>query len=105
VKEMPLKAWVLAEAERCGVKATSIYARFHDGRYSGLQIRRVNKRVVFVSGHGNYAPAQRKDVYDWSGVDWSQPGREIARRLGCGESTVRYARQRIFNQRGQGERT
>ena len=47
--EMPLKCWLNEEAIRCGVCPQAIYNRVQRGNYPDLVLRRVNKRVVFVS--------------------------------------------------------
>lgn len=46
--EMPMKAWVMEEAERAGVTTSAIYMRIHRGCYLGLKVRRANSRIVFV---------------------------------------------------------
>lgn len=50
-----LKVWVMREAERLGLKPSSIYAYMHRGRYAHLQLERVNQRVVYVVG-GTMSP-------------------------------------------------
>ena len=47
--ELRLKTWVIGEAERCGVCEVAIHQRIKHNKYPDLVIRRVNKRVVFVS--------------------------------------------------------
>lgn len=46
--EITLKAWVYTEAEREGVKPTTIYNRISRGKYPALRLRRVNHAVIFV---------------------------------------------------------
>lgn len=46
--EIPLKAWLLAEAQRTGLKFHTIYMRFYRGAYWKLETRRVNARVTYV---------------------------------------------------------
>ena len=46
--ELLMKTWVHEEARRAGKTPGAIYHRIYKGRYSGLQFRRVNRRIVFV---------------------------------------------------------
>ena len=43
-----MKAFVMDEAERRGVRTSAIYTNIWRGRYPGLKVRRKNQRVVFV---------------------------------------------------------
>ena len=47
--EIPMKQWVHAEALREGVRPNAIYNRISRGLYPNMAVRRVNKRVIFVS--------------------------------------------------------
>ena len=47
-KEIPMKQWVMNEAERLGLKPTAIYNRLSRGLYPHLKKRYVSKRTVFV---------------------------------------------------------
>ena len=47
--EIPLKQWVSEEADRSRVQPHVIRDRLSDGRYPRLPLRRVNKRVIFVT--------------------------------------------------------
>jgi hypothetical protein len=49
VKELQLKQWIADEAQRHGVGTRAIWCRMYRGKYPGLKLRRVNKRVVFVT--------------------------------------------------------
>jgi len=46
--EVSLKDFVKDEAGRTGLGESAIYMRLNRGAYSGLEFRRVNRRVVFV---------------------------------------------------------
>ena len=46
--EIPLKAWCMSMAHMEGISVNSIHMRISRGKYSWLNLRRVNKRVVFV---------------------------------------------------------
>ena len=46
--EISLKQWVHDEAERTGLKPASIYNRLNKGKYPGLKLRKVNKRIIWV---------------------------------------------------------
>ncbi len=46
--EIPLKSWVTTEAQRLGLSEAAIYLRIKRDGYPGLEMRRVNRRVVFV---------------------------------------------------------
>lgn len=48
-REIPMKQWRLEEARRANVCDTAIAHRLRAGKYPALKIRRVNRRVVFVS--------------------------------------------------------
>ena len=45
---IPLKVWLATEASRAGVLPISVYFRVRKGQYPGLQLLRLNQRVVFV---------------------------------------------------------
>jgi len=49
MKEILLKRWLMDLAERDRVPLSTIYGRYSRGRYSGLKLRRVNMRVVYVT--------------------------------------------------------
>lgn len=46
--EVQFKRWCMDEAERNGCTFKGIQKRFYRGKYDGLELRKVNKRVVFV---------------------------------------------------------
>lgn len=46
--EVLMKQFVLELAEKIGVSASAVYNRIHRGRLSGIRVRAVNKRVVFI---------------------------------------------------------
>jgi hypothetical protein len=45
---MPLKQWLIEEAERCHRSRQCIVMRLRRGKYPTLKLHRVNKRVIFV---------------------------------------------------------
>ena len=47
--EVPMKQWRMTEAERLGLSETGVDYRLRSGKYPNLNVRRVNKRVVWVS--------------------------------------------------------
>lgn len=47
MKEIPLKQWVIDEAQRRKVSLSAVYQDIQRGKYN-LALRRVNKRVIFV---------------------------------------------------------
>lgn len=47
--EIPLKQFLTEEAVRLNTNPKTIYSRWYYGKYNHLQIRRVNKRIVFVT--------------------------------------------------------
>lgn len=61
-KEIPLKVWVLDEAERQGVTASAVYNRLARGKYDALPLRRVNARVVYVQVNGGTPMHQHVDT-------------------------------------------
>ena len=47
--KLPLKAWLMDEAQRLGITPRSVYRRLSRGKYlHRVGIRRENPRVVFV---------------------------------------------------------
>lgn len=46
--EIPLKAWLMDEAQRCHVSPAAIEIRLRRGKYPELKLRYQNSRVVFV---------------------------------------------------------
>lgn len=46
--EIQLKAWVIEEAMRAGLKPRAVYQRVSTGKYPNLKLRRENRRVIFV---------------------------------------------------------
>ena len=50
--EIHLKQWLLEEAERKGISTKAVWYRLNRGKYPDVTVRRVNKRVVFVSVKG-----------------------------------------------------
>lgn len=93
----PLKEWRLDEAERCGVHERTIDTWKSLGYYSHLKFKRVNRRVVMVSGRPKKPREKAVFVkrYDWSKADWSKKDTEIAAQLGCHRSAVTQARMRF----------
>lgn len=57
--EIPLKAWVIDEAHRLGLKPSAIYGRLQRGKYAWLPLFRVNARRVFVRSE---APSPRMEA-------------------------------------------
>lgn len=47
--EITLKEWIGNEADRLGITIGAVRARFQRGKYPGVHVRRINKRVVMVS--------------------------------------------------------
>lgn len=45
---IPLKQFLVEEAERRGITLASCYVRWNRGRYKHLKTFRKNKRVIFV---------------------------------------------------------
>ncbi len=60
MKEIPLKQWLAEEAKREGVSPGAIDSRVRQGKYSNLELRRVNKRVVWVRQDA-LAQVEKKD--------------------------------------------
>ena len=86
-----LKRWTFEAAEIYGVSPSRIYGWYHRGCFSAHNFRRINARVVHVIGEPKLL---RKPVigppvrFNFARVDWSQPDRGIAARLGCCRSLV-----------------
>jgi hypothetical protein len=96
-EERELKVWIMEEAERTGLKYHGIWKRIERGHYPHLTVRRVNSRLVFLSG-GHRPPVFTKKIgrgfaYDFAGVDWSRSDREVAESLGCERSLVTRRRK------------
>ena len=49
MKEIPLKQWIAEEAQRKSLSEDAIHQRKQRGLYPDLKLRRVNKRVIFVT--------------------------------------------------------
>ncbi len=48
-EEIQLKQWVIEEARRQGLSDRAIWCQMYRGKFPDLKLRRVNKRVVFVT--------------------------------------------------------
>lgn len=46
--EVWFKEWIYTEAERDHVGPMAVYNRVYRGKHPDLQLRRVNRRVIFV---------------------------------------------------------
>lgn len=76
MKELPLKQWCAEEAIREGVSEAAISNRLYRGGYPHLKLRRVNKRIVFVSDDGQRSKRPRKQ---------REPKQDKRTCEGCGE--------------------
>lgn len=47
-REIPLKAWIIEQAEHERQHIRAVWMRYYRGKYPGLKLRRVNRRVIFV---------------------------------------------------------
>jgi|GEM_PF-5705859 len=48
-KEISLKQWVVEEAIRSELTLKAVRSRLARGKYPHLKIRRVNRRIIFVT--------------------------------------------------------
>lgn len=95
--EMPLKTWLVEAAAVVGCAPATIFGYKQRGLFTRTKFRRVNARVITVSG--SFRPAFRpgkgvRQRYRFARVDWSLPNCEIARALGCSPSLVSMRRRK-----------
>ena len=60
--EIPMKQFLAEEAIRLRVDPSTIHRRLTAGEYPGVKVRRVNKRVAFVTPNQKSAANQRSDL-------------------------------------------
>ena len=92
--ETPLKCWLIESAQRFAVCPATIWKWRRRGLFTGIIERRVNARVILISGAARLLRRHAGRRYDFARVDWSQRNRDIARALGCHPSLVSYYRKR-----------